>query len=214
MFFGSAGDRLVATTRDPRGAFHVFVGTMIYAETPRLILRALAKTDLPRVAELLNDWEVVRWLIQVPHPYNRHDAEEFYQRMAKTYERGAPEYFLLQQKSDGAQIGAIGLHPSREANPKPGELVIGYWLGRSFWGQGLMSEAIRPVIDIAFQRPRTDVVTSTTDPANQVSQNVLRKVGFRYLGIFPHEEIRVLRGPNEVTHWQILRDEYEKRKIV
>ena len=41
---------------------------MIYAETDRLYLRHLAVDDLPRLVELIGDWEVARWLRRVPHP--------------------------------------------------------------------------------------------------------------------------------------------------
>jgi hypothetical protein len=38
--------------------------------------------DLPRLAELIGDWEVARWLVAVPYPYQLKDAEDFYERMA------------------------------------------------------------------------------------------------------------------------------------
>jgi RimJ/RimL family protein N-acetyltransferase len=40
---------------------------MIYAETKRLVLRALDRADLPRLAELIGDWDVARWLVAVPY---------------------------------------------------------------------------------------------------------------------------------------------------
>jgi RimJ/RimL family protein N-acetyltransferase len=185
---------------------------MIHAETPRLILRSPERGDLPRIVELLGAWDVVRWLAAVPYPYTLESAEEFYARMLEALQKGAPEYFLLQRKSDGAQVGAIGLHPSREPRPQPGELVIGYWLGKPFWGQGLMSEAVKSVIDIAFARDGVAVLTSTTDPANAASQSVLRKAGLRFLGITPRCDAGALRGSLEVTRWQLTREEYEAGK--
>jgi [ribosomal protein S5]-alanine N-acetyltransferase len=186
---------------------------MIYAETPRLILRSLEPGDLPRVTELIGNWDVARWLAAVPHPYSQRDAEEYYARMAEAEQKGVPEYFLLQQKSDDEQIGAIGLHPSRELVSETGELVIGYWLGKAYWGQGLLSEGLVPVIDIAFKRPGTALLTATTDLANDASQNVLRKAGLIYLGTSPRRDVQeTLRGSSDVTRWQLTRADYEKRK--
>lgn len=185
---------------------------MIFAETDRLLLRSLEKNDLPRIVELIGDWEVARWLVAVPYPYRLKDAEDYYEKMTAALRKGAPEYFLVQRKSDGQQIGAVGLHPPREADPQPGEFVVGYWLGRDFWGQGLMSEALTPVVDLAFRRRGVALLTSTTDPANRASQNVLQKAGFAYLGIDTRRcDPGALRGSSEVTRWQLTREDYEKR---
>ena len=108
---------------------------MIYAQTARLILRPLLRADLPRVAELIGDWEVVRWLAVVPYPYSLQDAEAFYERVEAAARAGEPQYFSMQEKS-GGPIGAVGLHLSREAEPQPGELVLGYWLGKPYWNRG------------------------------------------------------------------------------
>jgi RimJ/RimL family protein N-acetyltransferase len=185
---------------------------MIYAETERLILRSLEKSDLPRVVELIGDWDVTQWLAVVPYPYVLKDAEEFFVRMNIVEQKGAPEYFLMQRKSDNAQVGAVGLHPSRE-HPEPGKLEIGYWLGKPYWGQGYMTEAVKAIIDIAFRRSDTMILTSVTDPQNEASQNVLRKVGLRYLGVSPRrDDDGALRGSAEITSWNMTRDAYMTRK--
>lgn len=185
---------------------------MIYAETPRLVLRSLERHDLPRVAELIGVWDVARWLSVVPHPYTLKHAEEFYERMQAAEEKGVPEYFLLQQKN-GEQIGAIGLHSPRE-NPTPGKLMIGYWLGKNYWGKGYMIEAIQAVLYIAFQRPNTDYLVADANVDNQSSQNVLRKAGFQYLGIAPCRDPKNLRGDQEMTCWKLTRDDYEKNRAL
>jgi RimJ/RimL family protein N-acetyltransferase len=184
---------------------------MIYAETKRLILRPLARTDLPRLVELIGDWEVVRWLVAVPYPYHLKDAEEFYERMETAIKKDSPECFLLQRKG-GEQLGAIGVHPPREPQAQTGELVLGYWLGKGYWNQGFMSEALWPVIDIIFARADVAVLTATTDPANCASQNVLRKAGLRCLGLSPGCDPAALRGSPEVLRWQTTRADYEQHR--
>jgi RimJ/RimL family protein N-acetyltransferase len=182
---------------------------MIYAETKRLVLRSLARADLPRLAELIGDWEVARWLVAVPYPYGLQDAEDFYVRMEAAIKSDAPEYFPLQQKG-GGPIGTIGVHPPRQLQSPPGEFVIGYWLGRNYWKQGFMSEALRPVIDIAFAR--ADVLTATTDPVNRASQNILRKAGLRCVGLFPRRDPAALRGSPIAMRWQMTREDYVQQR--
>jgi len=181
----------------------------LYAETERLIVRSLEKTDLPQIVELIGDWDVARWLSSVPYPYSLKHAEEFFERMTEAMQIGKPEYFLLEHKKDRLQMGAIGLHPPREPDPLPGEMVVGYWLGKDYWQQGLMSEALRSVITLAFQCAEVMVLTAATDLANDASQNVLRKAGFTYGGISPRQDPS-LRGTAEVTRWQLTRGAYEK----
>jgi RimJ/RimL family protein N-acetyltransferase len=184
---------------------------MIYAETKRLVLRSLARADLPRLAELIGDWEVARWLVAVPYPYALQDAEEFYECMEASIKAGSPEYFLLQQKGVGP-IGAIGVHPPRQPQSPPGEFVIGYWLGRNYWKQGFMSEALPPVIDIAFARADVDILTATTDPVNRASQNILRKAGLRCVGLFPRRDPAALRGSPIAMRWQMTREDYVRQR--
>lgn len=175
----------------------------IFAETPRLLLRTLEKADLPRLTELIGEWDVARWLMRVPHPYALRNAEEFYEQMQPGYEKGMLEFFVMADKNDGLLMGAIGLHPPRCENPQPGEVVLGYWLGKPYWGKGYMGEAARVVVNMAFQNPSVAVLTATTDPDNYGSQNVLRKLGFNFLGIGPRTEKGALRGPDQVTRWRL-----------
>lgn len=182
---------------------------MIYAETSRLHLRALEKEDLPRLAELIGDWDVTKWLTMAPYPYTMKDAQEFYDKMLVGYQNGVPEYFVMAQKTDDLLMGAVGLHPSRVPNPKPGEIEIGYWLGKMFWKQGFTSEAAKATIDIAFRRAEVKVIAATTDPINEVSKNLLRKVGLKTVGIFPREKIG-FRGPSEFIRWELKREDYIK----
>ena len=46
----------------------------------------------------------------------------------------------------GQAVGAMGTCPRTE----PGRADVGYWLGRPYWGQGLMGEALRSLIDYGF----------------------------------------------------------------
>ncbi|MDP9128676.1 MAG: GNAT family N-acetyltransferase [Pseudomonadota bacterium] len=172
-----------------------------FAETERLLLRALKETDLPRLVELIGEWDVVRWLVQLPHPYILKHAQEFHNRMAECHRQGAAEYFVIASRADKGLMGAVGLHPSR-TEPRPGELVLGYWLGKPFWGQGFMTEAVAATIALAFASDENKTILSTTDPANEASQKVLRKAGFTYLGLEQRAD-EVVRGSQKVARWRL-----------
>lgn len=85
-------------------------------------------------------------------------------------------------------IGSIGLisDPKRE---NPQARMIGYWLKENHWGKGLMSEAIRAVLDYGFQTLSLHLVTADCYPFNLRSQHVLEKCGFIYEGILHKAEL-------------------------
>lgn len=176
---------------------------MIAIETPRLRLRALCEADLPRLTNLIGEWDVARWLAVVPHPYSLTDAQVFFAGL-QTPSVLWRHICAIADKTDDALLGAVGLHPARVTTPKADEIVLGYWLGKPSWGRGIMTEAVAPMVALAFAQPQITVVTATTDPENFASQNVLRKNGLRCLGLQPRLEPS-LRGGTEVLAWEIRR---------
>jgi 8-oxo-dGTP diphosphatase len=181
----------------------------IYVETDRLILRALEKEELPRLVELLDVWDIARWLAVLPYPYTRQHAEEFYADMEIAAANGEPQFYAIAPKSDNYLIGGIGIHPPRNKNAAQGEIEIGYWLGRDFWGRGLMSEATRAAVPQAFARPATHALVATTSQNNVASQNILIKLGMRNMGIAPRD-YSALRGEDRVVKWQVTRKEWQE----
>jgi 8-oxo-dGTP diphosphatase len=184
---------------------------MIFAQTERLTLRALEKTDLARMVEMLSPWDVVRWLTVVPFPYTMHHAEEFYKELQPSYASGMPQFFAVEFKSDNMLIGGVGLHPPRGVAFTEGEVEIGYFLDIHFWGRGLTSEAARAVVDLSFGRPATRAISASTEPKNQASQNVLRTIGLQNRGITARD-YPALRGDDQIVKWLLMREEWAAAK--
>ena len=128
--------------------------------------------------------------------------------MTQGYDADSPEFFVLADKEHDVLMGAVGLHTPYVPESTAGELSLGYWLGKPYWEQGFMSEAVPPILKIAFGRPNIKKITAFTDPNNHASQDVLRKTGFRYLGIGPRVEQGCLRGSENVTRWEMTREDY------
>ncbi len=184
----------------------------VFAETGRLLLRSLEKSDLPRLVKLLDVWEVVRWLPVVPYPYTLRDAEDFFEEIADSYAQKKPQFFTMAFKHDKALIGGVGLHAPRNPDHAEGDVEIGYWLGRPFWGQGLMTEAVRSVAAIGFSWPSTDALVSTTIPGNGASNRVLSKLGLRNMGL-ARRNYATLRGEDELLKWRLTRNEWAEEQL-
>jgi len=177
---------------------------MIFAETPRLRLRSLEKADLPRVVELIGDWDVTKWLAVVPYPYHMAHAEEFWIQTQTKSSGKWEQFFAIADKATDAFMGGIGLRSSRVPDAPKDEAVLGYWLGKPYWGEGFMGEVIEPIVDIAFKHPEVRRITAWHDPDNRASENVLRKAGFARLGVRTRLE-EAIRGNPNIVCWGLER---------
>lgn len=61
--------------------------------------------------------------------------------------------------------------------------TIGYCMGRSWWHQGIMSEALGAVIEFLFQRVGVERIVARHDVNNPHSGGVMRKCGMNFEGI-------------------------------
>ncbi|NBN79424.1 GNAT family N-acetyltransferase [Microvirga tunisiensis] len=143
----------------------------------RLRLRPLAATDIDRVARFLGDFEVAGMLARVPHPYDRADGLE----KLRAAEAAAARWPDVEEigfaiDHDDGLVGAMSFRALR-ATP-----VIGYWLGRPYWGQGLMSEAVRAALGWLFTATGAAAVEASVMQDNPASSALLRKQGFDVIG--------------------------------
>ncbi|HQU00034.1 MAG TPA: GNAT family N-acetyltransferase [Acidimicrobiales bacterium] len=82
-------------------------------------------------------------------------------------------FYRLTRLADGRAIGGIGF----KAPPVQGHVEIGYGLAPSARGQGLASEAVMAIVDVARTQKVTKVLASTTHD-NIASQRTLFHAGF------------------------------------
>ena len=91
----------------------------------------------------------------------------------------------------GKVIGSLGVEPYNEEHyPELDSLQgreIGYVLSREYWGQGLMPEAVKAVIDWLFQEVGLDFIICGHFDHNARSRRVIEKCGFRYVKTVPFE---------------------------
>ena len=70
-----------------------------------------------------------------------------------------------------------GLHPS---DMRQGEAEVGYWIGRPYWGLGLIPEAVAALLARCFGDLRLDAVWCAHYDGNTNSRRVIEKSGFRF----------------------------------
>ncbi len=142
-------------------------------ETRRLWLRWPRAADATVLRTLANDWDVARLTAALPHPYASADADQFIRDSRDDNLRGRALRMALTLKSGARDVaGVIGVEA------QDGRPMLGYWLGRPFWGQGLMSEAVTAMVHAFFLFSNGEEVYAHVSEENAASRGVLEKRGF------------------------------------
>lgn len=126
--------------------------------------------DDPLVARNLRD--------AFPNPYTLADAEDF---VSACVEQEGQGQLCRCIEVDGRAAGSMGLFLGTDVYRKSAEL--GYWLGRPFWRQGIVSAAVEEMCALGFET--WDIVRIYAEPyaQNAGSRGVLEKAGFTLEGI-------------------------------
>ncbi|MFF8600503.1 GNAT family N-acetyltransferase [Streptomyces sp. NPDC015232] len=146
----------------------------ISISTDRLVLRSFEEADIPAFVEMMNDELVVAWT-SVPHPYTRHDAEDWVRRIApaeRTEGRGivfAVTEFLTQRL-----VGIVHLHST---NWRTRATEVAYVTAPWARGEGYATESVLAVAQWLFGDRGFERLELRTAADNTASQQVAQKIG-------------------------------------
>ncbi len=139
-------------------------------------LRDWREGDAPALARYADNrgiWLNLRDLF--PHPYRLEHAQEFIRRVSAVEPRTVFAMATAQEA-----IGSIGLAPGQDVHRYTAEL--GYWLAEPFWGRGIVTRAVRAMVEYAFQELGLRRVFAEPYATNPASARVLEKAGFTLEG--------------------------------
>jgi RimJ/RimL family protein N-acetyltransferase len=144
--------------------------------TDRLRLRRSVPDDAEAIAAYRSDPDVHRF-----QGWGRTDADHVRAEIEQMGDRpvgqpGGWVQFSVEERGDHRLVGDIGLSPADDA---PGVIKIGYTMSPRAQGRGYATEAVRALIDYAFERLDADVVRAYASEANLPSIRVAEKVGMR-----------------------------------
>lgn len=145
--------------------------------TARLRLRPFNEADIPRLAAVLDDWDMVRHTANIPHPYTEDDARAFVRLMEERRQAGLGVALAMERSVDGRLIGAVGFGLDAGDGAE-----LGYWVAREAWGQGYATEALRRLLRHLFADLALPKAWAAAHPDNAASRAVLAKAGLRPAG--------------------------------
>ena len=121
----------------------------------------------------------------LPYPYTEQDGAEYIQAMLSADENNT---FAFAVTADDKAIGSISVFRQENIHRRTAEL--GYYIAEEFWGNGIMTEAIKQICDHVFQN--SDIIRIFAEPFadNKASCRVLEKAGFQLEGILKSAAIK------------------------
>ena len=177
-------------------------------ETPRLILRPFTAQDGPAMYKnWTGDSEVTRFLTWPTHP-----SEEVSCHLAAYWEEKGREpdqyQWAIVPKDLNEPIGSLAVVSQREDIAM---CELGYCIGKSWWGKGVMTEAVRAVIRYLFDQVGMNRIQAAHDISNPASGKVMQKAGMTFEGVH-RQASKNNTGVCDVAMYAILRKDYEAAK--
>lgn len=177
-------------------------------ETERLLLKPVTIEDAPAYKKYFVDYEVIQYLsTNVPWPYPENGVEFFLNNLVLPRQGKDRWCFGIFLKTNPSElIGCVDLW--REPVPEN----RGFWLGKKFWGQGIMSEAVRPVMDYAFDHLGFEKLFFTNAVGNSASRRVKEKSGATYIETRPAKFVS--SEFNETELWELTKENWKKFSVL
>ena len=144
--------------------------------TQRLILRRWEDSDAEDLYKYASDPDVGPIAGWPPH-----QSVDESRDVIKNVLSGKEAYAIC-LKEDGKAVGAIELklNGHTDMTDRDDECEMGYWLGKPFWGQGIMPEAVKEMLRHAFEDCGMQKVWIGYYEGNTKSKRVQEKCGFKY----------------------------------
>ncbi len=142
-------------------------------------LRKFRSSDVASIVEHINDKIIARNTLNIAYPYTKAEGKKWIEKNTSEQKKKKPSKVNFVIVIDGKAVGSCGL---ASIDYRHNSACIGYWLGREFWGQGIMSKAVRQLVSYGFKELKLKRIYSYVYPFNKASSRVLEKNGFKHEG--------------------------------
>ena len=176
-------------------------------ETKRLILRQLNAADAQEVFNVFSDSKVTEFY-DLDTFTSLEQAEKLIERHYDRFANRSGLRWGIVRRENNSVIGTCGLNLYRHS--VSGE--IGYELARQYWRRGIMTEALRSVINFGFERQGLNRIQALVITRNTASENLLLKLGFQEEGVL--REYGFFKGEfHDLTCFSILRKDWHVNSV-
>jgi ribosomal-protein-alanine N-acetyltransferase len=176
--------------------------------TDRLRIRPLEEADAEAIFTFKGDPNVTERYGQEPHQ-SLDETRQWIENRLVGYQKHDSMFWVFTFKDDSTAIGSCCFwnfdHDSHSAE-------LGYELHPAQWHKGMMTEALRPVMDYGFDEMELHRIEACPMSDNTPSRDLLLKLGFKYEG--NHRQRHLFRGRFlDLLYYSILREEWESTQM-
>lgn len=153
-------------------------------ETERLLLRRVDRKDVNEMFVLRSDTEIMKY---IPRPLvkNKEEALEHIATINTKINSNEGINWGMTLKGNNTLIGVIGFYRINIENYRA---EIGYILHPEHSGKGIVSEAVKKLVDYGFKTMKLHSIEAVIAPENCASAKVLEKNGFTREGCFKENQ--------------------------
>lgn len=178
-------------------------------QTRRLTLRRFTLDDAePMFCNWASDPEVTKFLTWRPHADVK-ASRDIVNSWLPLYENANHYSWAIVLKELSEPIGSIAV---MQQNEETSMVHIGYALGRKWWRQGIMSEALAELVRFFFEDVRANRVESRHDPLNPNSGKVMLKCGLVHEGTLCQSD-KNNSGICDAAYYALLAEDHFAGKI-
>lgn len=180
----------------------------IKIETNRLILRKFKIEDADIMyRNWASDDEVTKYLTWPTHK-NVNETRSILAGWVERYSDPAFYNWVIVLKEIGEPIGNLSVVKYDE---KTASAAIGWCMGKRWWGQRIMPEAARAVLQYLFEEVGFNRIAAKHDKENTKSGRVMQKIGMTREGTL-RASGKNNQGVVDEVYYSILKEEYEKKQ--
>ena len=177
-------------------------------QTKRLILRRWKESDAEDLYEYAKDPDVGPIAGWPPHT----SVEESREIIRNVF--SASEAYAVCLKENNKAIGAIELklNGHTDMTERDDECELGYWIGKPYWGQGLIPEAAMEMIRHGFEDLEMRAIWCGYYEGNEKSKRVQEKCGFRYQWTTENVDVPLMKEKRTGHVSLLTRDAWNEEK--
>jgi ribosomal-protein-alanine N-acetyltransferase len=164
------------------------VTAQVELRTERLLLRPFKAGDVADALAYREDPEFARFLTHIPQPFTRRDAEAFVALNMSEPWQTSPTFAVVLH---GTVIGTVSFEVDAQARTA----MLGYAIGRPWWGRGIAAEATRAALTWSIETFDLARLWASTDARHVRSLRVLEKLGLQ------REALRVAHHVGRDGEW-------------
>jgi len=175
-------------------------------ETERLILRRFTVDDADSMfTNWASDNEICKYMRWTRHE-NKEETKKKISRWVASYSKKSFYQWAITLKGNDEPIGAIGLFVVNEFD-LCGD--VGYCISKKNWGQGIATEALKAVLNFAFEIVGFNRIETYHSINNPASGRVMQKSGMVFEGL-GRQKYKSICGFEDSNMYSILKEDFKR----